>query len=127
MSDHFAPPLILYDNECLLCCRFKDALKRIPGCEQFQFVPIQNEEVFKQYPQLNPQSCQQELHLLDKELNIYAGGDAIRFLIRQFPVVSRLAWLVENQMGRKVSDFFYDIANKYHARLKNRCPTCKKN
>jgi predicted DCC family thiol-disulfide oxidoreductase YuxK len=122
----FKTPLILFDEECTLCKRFKNSLEKIPGIEEFSLIPLQNEKVFSMFPQLNKEECYETLHLIDGEGNIHKGSSAIAILIEQFPIVSNFSWLVEKDMGKKTLNFFYNVVNKYRKYLKNKCPKCKK-
>jgi predicted DCC family thiol-disulfide oxidoreductase YuxK len=122
----FKTPLILFDEECTLCKRFKDSLEKIPGIEKFSLVPLQNENVFSVFPQLKKEECFETLHLIDEEGRIHKGGSAISLLIEQFPIVSNFSWLVEKDMGKKTLNFFYNVINKYRKAFKNKCPKCNK-
>lgn len=118
-------PLLLYDDECELCKRFKQALIRIPGSENLTVRPLQDDSIYKHFPQLNKADCKETLHLLDEMGSVHKGGEALQFLVKLLPGVSKCAWLIESGMGQKTSDFFYKMVNHYRESLLNRCSKCK--
>ena len=122
----FKTPIILFDNDCTLCKRFKESLEKIPDINEYSFIPVQNEDIFSAFPHLNKEECLETLHLIDLEGNIHQGGQAVSHLIEKFPIVSKFAWLIEKDMGKKTVDFFYNVVNKYRKKLKKRCPKCNK-
>ena len=122
----FKTPIILFDNDCILCKRFKESLEKIPDIEEYSFIPVQNEDIFSAFPRLDKKECLETLHLIDLEGNIHQGGQAVSHLIEKFPIVSKFAWLIEKDMGKKTVDFFYNVVNKYRKSLKKKCPKCNK-
>ena len=42
----FKAPIILFDNDCILCKRFKESLEKIPEIHEYSFIPIQNDNIF---------------------------------------------------------------------------------
>ena len=122
----FPLPVILYDNECNLCIRFMKAFERIPNTSEYSFIPIQNEEIFSTFPQLDREECFETLHLIDKDGKILKAGEATSFLIKKFPMVAKFKWLIEKDMGKKTISIFYDVVNKYRQAIKKSCPKCGK-
>ena len=122
----FKAPIILFDNDCILCKRFKESLEKIPEIHEYSFIPIQNDNIFSAFPHLNKEECFETLHLIDFEGKVYQGGKAVSHLIEKFPMVAKFAWLVEKDVGKKTVDFFYNAVNKYRKALKRKCPKCNK-
>jgi predicted DCC family thiol-disulfide oxidoreductase YuxK len=98
-------PLILYDPECPLCLRFKQGLEYLD--KDLHFVSARDEEVYVQFPELNRQTCLEKVHLITPEREIKSGPEVVDFLIHSLPGISKLAWLLDNDQGKKVKDFFY--------------------
>lgn len=119
-------PLILFDSECPLCCRFKQALERLPGTERYNFVSIHEEKIYSIYTFLSKESCNKDLHVIDGQDKIYVGSEAIRHLVSQFPGTSKFTWLIESNMGKKTVDYFYKMADRYRESLLNWCSDCKR-
>ncbi len=122
----FPLPIILYDRECHLCVRFMNSFKRMPNTSDYSFIPIQNEEIFSTFPQLNREECFETLHLIDENGKILKAGEATSFLIEKFPMVDKFKWLIEKDMGKKTISVFYDVVNKYRKAIKKSCPKCGK-
>ena len=121
----FKLPILLYDHECSLCLRFKQSLEKLNEAEFIQKVSIHDNDIYKAFPILNKEDCQEAMHLIDQDSNIHVGPDALSWLIKEIPCVSKFAWLAESEAGKKGLDFFYKMAQKYRSSLLNRCPTCK--
>ncbi len=119
-------PILFFDQECPLCLRFKQSLDRIDTSNRIAKVPIQDQKIFEFFPHLNKQECYETVHLIDKEGKIHKGPEVPKFLLKQFPSVSKFAWLAETQVGQKAVEFFYNTASRYRESLLNRCPKCKK-
>lgn len=98
-------PLILYDHECPLCLRFKQGLEFLD--KSLNFVSARDEEVYAQFPELSRQACLDKVHLITIEGKVLAGPEVVDFLIEKLPGVSKLSWLLDNEQGKKVKDYFY--------------------
>ena len=124
-DEDFQLPLIVYDAKCSLCERFTQALQKIPGTDHINKISRHNEKLFDQFPSLEKEECHKVVHLILENGNILAGPKVIEYLIEQFPGVSRFAWLIESEMGKKTISYFHKVANKARQSLIKRCPTCK--
>jgi len=120
-------PILIYDSECILCKRFKEALERLPLTKKIQMVSIYDDQVFAEFTQLNQDQCFDLIHLIDENKKIYQGPEVIEYLIDFAPGVSNLKWLLKSDAGKKTIDFFYQTANKLRNSILNPCPRCKKN
>ena len=118
-------PILLFDEKCPLCLRFKQAFERIPGSDRVTPVSIYDEKVYENFPQINPEAASQELHYLDSEGNVYAGKDALTQLMVEFPLVKKFSWLIESNMGQKAVSYFNQVAKNYRDRLIKDCINCK--
>lgn len=116
--------IILYDENCPLCKRFKEALERIPGTEAIQMISIYDENIFNSFPQLNKNECLKEIHFIDLDLNVFKGKDAVTQIIKRFPLAEKFSWLIESEMGQKAIQYFNDIAKSYREHLIKDCKNC---
>jgi predicted DCC family thiol-disulfide oxidoreductase YuxK len=116
--------IILYDENCSLCKRFKEALERIPGTEKISMVSVHDENIYATFPQLDINECLKEIHFLDSNLNIYKGKDAVTQIIKRFPLAEKFSWLIESDMGQKAISYFNDIAKSYREHLIKDCKNC---
>lgn len=98
-------PLILYDPECPLCLRFKQGLEYLD--KSLNFVSAREEAVYAEFPELSRQACLEKVHLMTSDKKILAGPEVVDYLMTTLPGVSKFAWLLDNDQGRKVKEFFY--------------------
>ncbi|HXH29903.1 MAG TPA: DCC1-like thiol-disulfide oxidoreductase family protein [Bacteriovoracaceae bacterium] len=98
-------PLILYDPECPLCLRFKQGLQYLD--KSMNYVSAREDQVYALFPELNRQDCLEKVHLVTPERKILAGPEVVDYLIESLPGISKLSWLLDNDQGRKVKEFFY--------------------
>jgi predicted DCC family thiol-disulfide oxidoreductase YuxK len=98
-------PLILFDPECPLCLRFKQGLEFLD--KNLTFVSAREEEIYQQFPELNRQTCLEKVHMITKDRKILSGSEVVDYLVQTLPGVSKFAWLLDNEQGKKVKDFFY--------------------
>lgn len=98
-------PLVLFDPECPLCLRFKQGLEYLD--KSLCFVSAREEEIYLQYPELSRQACLEKVHLVTEERAILVGPEVVDYLAKRLPGVSKLAWLLDTDQGKKVKDYFY--------------------
>jgi predicted DCC family thiol-disulfide oxidoreductase YuxK len=119
-------PLILYDPECPLCLRFKQGLEYLD--KNLHFASVRDDELYKNFPELNQQVCLQKVHLITPERSIKAGVEVVDYLAQTLPMVSRFAWLLDTDQGKKVKDYFYQKVEELRelSLKKNNCEECPK-
>jgi predicted DCC family thiol-disulfide oxidoreductase YuxK len=115
---------ILYDENCGLCRRFKEALERIPGTEEISMVSVHDENIYTSFPQLNKEECLKEPHFIDENLNIFKGKEAITQIIKRFPLAEQFSWLIESGMGQKAVGFFNKVAKSLREEFTKDCKGC---
>lgn len=123
------PPLLIYDADCPLCVRFKQSLERWDSEQRITYVSLSAENVFTQFPQLDPAACAARVHYLREDGAILTGGEVITELLKHYPGVSKIAWLLETDVGKKTVEFFYQQVEAARARLKAQdedCGSCRK-
>ncbi len=116
--------ILLYDSECGLCNRFKKALEFLDTKKRIEFRSIHETEVYVQYPELDKDHCLDEIHLIDKNKKIYRGGEVIEFLIKIYPGVEKIAWLLDSDSAKRAMDAFYGRLNDMRIMKKRKCYTC---
>jgi predicted DCC family thiol-disulfide oxidoreductase YuxK len=119
-------PLILFDPDCPLCLRFKQGLEHLD--KSLNFISAREDDVYVQFPELNKQTCLEKVHLITSDKKVLSGTEVVDYLLTTLPGVSKFAWLLDNDQGKKVKDFFYqkveelrEIANKKDDDC-NQCP-----
>ena len=103
MKYHF--PLVLYDPDCPLCLRFKQGLEFLD--KDLCFVSAREELVYQEFPELSRQACLEKVHLITSEKKIVVGSEVVDYLAQRLPGVSKLAWLLDTDKGKKVKDYFF--------------------
>ena len=98
-------PIILFDPECPLCLRFKQGLEYLD--KTLNFISVKDEEIYTEFPELNRQECLEKIHMITSDKRIISGPEVVDELVKTMPGVSKFAWLLENEQGKKVKDFFY--------------------
>lgn len=99
-------PLVLFDPECPLCLRFKQGLGFLD--KNLTFVSAREDEVYVAFPELNRQECLEAVHMITSEKKILKGPEVVDYLVETLPGVSKLAWLLDNEQGKKVKNYFYE-------------------
>lgn len=99
-------PLVLFDPECPLCLRFKQGLSFLD--KNLTFVSAREDEVYAAFPELNRQECLEAVHMITSEKKILKGPLVVDYLVETLPGVSKLAWLLDNEQGKKVKNYFYE-------------------
>lgn len=119
-------PLVLFDPECPLCLRFKQGLGFLD--KNLTFVSAREDDVYAAFPELNRQDCLETVHMITTDKKILKGPEVVDHLVETLPGVSKLAWLLDNEQGKKVKNFFYEkveelreLSNKKDAEC-NQCP-----
>jgi len=117
-------PVILYDPDCPLCLRFKQGLEHLDRNLNFQ--SVHDDEIYKIFPELSKNQCLEKIHLITVDRLILSGPEVVDHLLHQLPGVSKLAWLLDNEQGRKVKDYFYQKVEELRelSRKKDECGQC---
>jgi predicted DCC family thiol-disulfide oxidoreductase YuxK len=121
MSDKI---ILLYDSECSLCNRFKKAIEMIEGGKKIEYKTIYDQGIYLKYPQLSEEECAKEVHLIDTDGKVYQGSNAVEFLIKLIPAVSKFSWLLDSESSKKAMDMFYGKINDIRQMKKRKCYTC---
>jgi len=125
-NDKYKLPILLYDDECPLCLRFKQAMERLPGHENINKVSIHDKDVYGAHPQVTYEQCVMALHFIEVNGEVFKGGDAAAKLLHHLPGIETFAWLADSDMGKKAVDYFYKMADRYKKELQKPCPQCKR-
>lgn len=117
-------PILIFDDKCTLCNRFKMATEHLVG-EKVIYRSVHEDALYEEFPYLNKDECETDIHLLIAPKQILVGAEALAWLVERFPGVQKFAWLAKSKAGKKSIEFFHTMTTKYRRSLLNRCPGCK--
>ena len=124
-------PVILFDDKCTLCRRFKDALQFLDKENRLSFVSIHNRREIHDLNtnlklELNKKELAETVHLIDESYSLHRGVEVVEYLIKFYPAAAKLRWLLESNRGKKAVQFFYDKVNQFKRSKVNPCRDCHK-
>ncbi len=119
-------PLLIYDEECNMCRRIKEAIAHFDIDNVFHFRSLQDKELYKIFPQITPEDCQEEVHFIDEHGVVYKGSDVLPELMKRLPIISKIAWMFDNNAGKKALSLFYQEVQKRRFKKENGCKKCPK-
>lgn len=95
--------------------------------KNISFVPLNDEFLFTTFPHLDRNECANEIHLLVNETQVIKGKEVVDYLLESTPMVSKLAWLLDNPAGDKVKSYFYEKVEELREIVKEKqsCPSCR--
>lgn len=96
----------------------------MPTKTMLRFVPLTDESIYQDYPFLSQDETQKTLHLVDENLKVLKGPEAIEYLLKNHPHSGPFLWLIESESGKKAVDYFYKKANSLREAIKANCPGC---
>jgi predicted DCC family thiol-disulfide oxidoreductase YuxK len=123
---HEQRPVILFDNQCKLCTRFKQALELMNGEKKVYFLPLHEVQVTSIHPDLNEEECSEFVHLIDENNQVHKGSEVIEYLIRFYPQVKKISWLLEYESAKKAVESFHNVIHKFKHSKFNTCHECQK-
>lgn len=115
--------IIFYDEECTLCVRFKQAISLIDKNNTVQFRSIYDEKVYQDYPELDPEQCEEEVHMIN-EREVYRGAEVIAELAKTLPGVQKFSWLINKESAKSAMDMFYGQINEMRQMQRKKCFRC---
>lgn len=118
-------PILIFDDQCSLCDRFANSIKRMEHTSHIHLHPISDQSIYDIYPTLSQEECSKEVHLIIEKDTVLRGVKAIEHLITLNPTVKKISWLIQSNAGQKALDIFYKSSNLYRESLLNRCSKCK--
>lgn len=120
-------PILLYDSECTLCVRFNQSLSFFDKEGVINSIPLQEDNVYKQFSYLKKEECEEQIHLLVSKDEVLVGASAIEYIVKTFPMSKKFIWLLESDKGKKTIDFFYNKVNELKQKHLKGCSGCNRN
>lgn len=116
---------ILFDSDCTMCTRFKQGLEMIDRDKHIEFISARDDSTYERFKFINKEDALDKVHLIKGE-KVFKGGDIVAELVKLYPSVSKLAWLLETEAGKKAMDLFYNKVDELRKSRLNPCPKCNK-
>ncbi len=126
MEEKYQVPILIFDDECPLCIRFKDSLARLEGAKKITFISVNDEKLYHDFKDLNKDECKEVVHYISSDSKILKGEEVIAHLAKLYPLVHKFSWLIESDMGKKATSYFHKTTNAYRKMLKRKCASCMK-
>ena len=126
MTKNYQLPILIYDSECMMCTRFKQALEKLDSQGEINFVSLHEEKLYQNFPELNPDDCHDKVHLIDEKRNLYIGVEIVEVLKEKIPAINKISWLLEQEATKKALNFFYEKVNELRKSKINPCKGCRK-
>ena len=114
---------IFYDQQCILCRRYKQALDFIDHTA-FNWLDANDDESIKIIDRTKDELLS-EIHILLEDSTVLSGSEAMSYILAKMPGASRFAWLMEKDSTKKAIETFHSTSEKLRRRLIKSCPSCK--
>lgn len=121
-------PILIYDELCPLCKRFKQGLEILDREKNLvEFRDANLDSTYEEFPQLDKENCLSVAHMILANGDLVTGGEIIVEISKIYPSIQKFAWLLESDKGRKVSNFFYKKAEQLRRHSLQSCYRCGRN
>jgi len=91
---HPARDTVLYDGHCRFCRRQIAILERLDPTGRLAFTSLHDPSVARDFPEIPPESLEQQMYVVDRRGNARGGADAVRYLSRRLVLLWPLAVLL---------------------------------
>jgi predicted DCC family thiol-disulfide oxidoreductase YuxK len=107
----------IYDGNCIICNKTKAFITQLDHHQQVRFVDLhQIDYPSEEFPNITYEDVMGMIHVVDEQQNVYAGFDAIRHLLRLFPLTMPIyALSCMPFIGRRLGMIIYRVIadNRY--------------
>ncbi|MFB5663827.1 thiol-disulfide oxidoreductase DCC family protein [Alteribacillus sp. HJP-4] len=76
---------VFYDGNCALCQKTKHQIEKLDKNYELEWHSIQNPSILEEFPFLEQDRIQKEMHLLVDETYLYTGFASIKRMMQVFP------------------------------------------
>jgi predicted DCC family thiol-disulfide oxidoreductase YuxK len=76
---------VIYDGSCGLCSGNLKWLFRFDTLHKFEAMPYQDPEVYRKFPQIKENECQQAMHVVFPNGKVFQGSDGFREVFLRLP------------------------------------------
>jgi predicted DCC family thiol-disulfide oxidoreductase YuxK len=116
---------VFYDQNCKICRNIKFALSVLDTDRHLIFHPIQNDQIYIDFPQLNYWDCRRTIHIIDQNNQIKNGEEAIEEILNIINILNKAKPVYQSPIGRIGVKLFYKYLNEYRLKLVSECDDCR--
>lgn len=85
---------VLYDGHCRFCRSQIAILRRLDPTGRLTFTSLHDDSVARDFPEIPPESLDQQMYVVDRRGVARGGADAVRYLSRRLVLLWPLAVLL---------------------------------
>lgn len=119
-------PILLFDSECTLCQRFQKGLEKLDRNNTITYISIHSEAVKELTHHFDLSQSNELIHFINIDGQVYKGAEIAPVICQLIPAAKKLTWLLETEVGKKATSFFYKKLQELRESSLNSCPKCKK-
>lgn len=113
--------IVLYDSQCQLCVQTKRWFEKFDWFLQIRWTPLDHYDLTDQ-ANIRSEDVRREIHVVEKNRNLYKGFSAVRKIMLVCPPTFFLAILLYFPYAKKIGDPLYQIiAKNRHKLLRKKC------
>ena len=117
--------IILFDANCEICRKIKNLLESVDSDGVFQFISIQNHDVYTKYDGINYWEARKTIHIIDENNNVYKSEQAVLKILDQIRLLKPLKPLLKTKLALSVTAIAYEALNKYRLQKIKDCDDCQ--
>ena len=116
---------VFFDQNCRICRNIKFALSMIDSERQLIFRPIQDDQIFIDFPQLNYWDCRRTIHIINKKDQVRNGEEAVEEILNVINIVNKAKPVYQSPLGKAGLKLFYKYLNEYRLKKVSDCDDCR--
>ncbi len=102
------PYYLLYDNDCSLCVRFRERIRRWDKNSRIEPVGFDDPRIPSLVPRMTRAELENSFHLVFPDGTVRSGANAFPDLLEQLPRWKWLGWFLKKMPGSaRLSDWIY--------------------
>ena len=117
--------IVFYDRNCKICRNIKFALSLIDSERELIFNPIQNDQIYIDFPQLNFWDCRRTIHIINQKNQVRAGEDAVEEILNVINIINKARPLYQSTLGKIGLRLSYKYLNEYRLKKVSDCDECR--
>lgn len=120
------PGALVYDGDCDFCTRSVRLLSRLDTRRQLTFIPLQDPDLPRRHPGLDPAALQRAMHLILPDGRVLAGAEALPHIARMLPLGRPFSLLFRLPGVMDLADRLYRLVARNRHRLGCRSSSCER-